>query len=51
LYQGNATYAGGMSMKSGDDLFGQQHGLTVGCYSLVAARGSAPVITTRAAAG
>ena len=35
LYQGSATYTGGVSMKSGEDLFGQPHGLTVDGYSLV----------------
>lgn len=45
LYQGNASYTGGVTMASGEDLFGQPHGLVVGSYSLVAAGGSAPVIT------
>jgi hypothetical protein len=45
LYQGNATYTGGLTMKSGDDLWGQPHGLTVGSYDLVAPGGSNPVIT------
>jgi VCBS repeat-containing protein len=45
LYQGNATYTGGVGMKSGEDLFGQPHGLTVDSYSLVAAGGSVPTIT------
>ncbi len=43
LYQG--AYAGGVSMQSGEDLFGQPHGLTVGGYSLVPAGGSTPAIT------
>ena len=42
LYQGNATYTGGVSMKSGEDLFGQPHGLTVDGYTLVTAGGSDP---------
>ena len=45
LYQGSATYTSGVSMKSGEDLFGQPHGLTVDGYSLVAAGGSNPTIT------
>jgi large repetitive protein len=45
LYQGNATYTGGVNMKSGEDLWGQPHGLTVDGFSLVAAGGSAPAIT------
>jgi len=45
LYQGNATYTGGVSMQSGEDLFGQPHGLTVDGFSLVAAGGSTPTIT------
>ena len=45
LYQGNATYTGGLTMKSGDDLWGQPHGLTVGSYDLVAPGGSNPTIT------
>jgi hypothetical protein len=49
VYQGNATYTGGVTMKSGEDLFGQPHGLTVSVggnsYSLVAASGSNPTIT------
>jgi VCBS repeat-containing protein len=45
LYQGNATYTGGVSMKSGEELFGQPHGLTVDGSMLVAAGGSAPTIT------
>ena len=45
LYQGNATYTGGVSMRSGEDLFGQPNGLTVDGYSLVPAGGSAPTIT------
>jgi VCBS repeat-containing protein len=45
LYQGNATYTGGVSMKSGEDLWGQPFGLTVDGFSLVAAGGSTPTIT------
>ncbi len=45
LYQGNATYSGGVSLKSGEDLWGQPYGLTVGSYSLVPAGGSNPTIT------
>ena len=45
LFQGNANYTGGATMQSGEDLFGQPHGLTVGGFNLVAAGGSAPVIT------
>ena len=45
LYQGSATYTGGVSMKSGEDLFGQPHGLTVDGYSLVVPGGSAPTVT------
>jgi VCBS repeat-containing protein len=45
LYQGNATYTGGVSMKSGEDLWGQPFGLTVDGFTLVAAGGSRPTIT------
>ena len=45
LYQGSGTYTGGVTMPSGEDLWGQPHGLTVGGYDLVAAGGSNPVIT------
>jgi VCBS repeat-containing protein len=45
LYQGNATYTGGTTMKSGESLFGQPHGLTVSGHDLVAAGGSNPAIT------
>jgi VCBS repeat-containing protein len=45
LYQGSGTYTGGVTLHSGEDLFGQPHGLGVGGYSLVTAGGSAPVIT------
>jgi VCBS repeat-containing protein len=45
LYQGSATYTGGVSMKSGEDLFGQPFGLNVSGYSLVAAGGTDPTIT------
>ena len=45
LYQGSATYAGGVTMHPGEDLFGQPHGLTVDGHALVAAGGSAPTIT------
>jgi VCBS repeat-containing protein len=45
LYQGSATYAGGVTLHAGEDLLGQPHGLTVGGYALVAAGGSAPAIT------
>jgi large repetitive protein len=51
LYQGSGTYPGGLSMMSGDSLFGQPHGLTVSGYSLVAAGGSNPVITNAAGDG
>ncbi|HEY1916239.1 MAG TPA: Ig-like domain-containing protein [Streptosporangiaceae bacterium] len=45
LYSSGTAYAGGVSMQSGESLLGQPDGLTVGGYSLVAAGGSAPVIT------
>jgi VCBS repeat-containing protein len=45
LYQGNATYTGGASMQSGEQLLGQPYGLTVGGYALVSAGGSDPTIT------
>jgi VCBS repeat-containing protein len=51
LYQGNVTYTGGVTMKSGEDLFGQPFGLTVDGYLLVAAGGSAPVITNSSGDG
>ncbi|HEY6315412.1 MAG TPA: putative Ig domain-containing protein [Streptosporangiaceae bacterium] len=51
LYQGNATYTGGLTMKSGDDLWGQPHGLTVGSYDLVAPGGSNPTITNTSSGG
>ncbi len=45
VYQGSANYTGGVSMKSGEDLFGQPFGLTVDGFALVAAGGSTPTIT------
>ena len=51
LYQGNATYTGGVTLHSGEDLFGQPHGLTVGGFSLVAAGGSTPTITNSGGTG
>jgi hypothetical protein len=45
LYQGNATYTGGVSLHSGEDLFGQPYGLTVSGHDLVTAGGSNPTIT------
>ena len=45
LYQGSATYTGGVSMKSGEDLWGQPFGLSADGYLLVAAGGSDPTIT------
>jgi hypothetical protein len=45
LYQGSGTYAGGVTMHSGEDLWGQPHGLTVDGDTLVSASGSAPTIT------
>ena len=45
LYQGNAPYAGGAVMHTGEDLWGQPHGLTVGGHLLVPAGGTAPTIT------
>jgi Bacterial Ig domain len=45
LYQGSGDYTGGVSMNSGEDLWGQPYGLTADGYTLVAAGGSAPVIT------
>jgi VCBS repeat-containing protein len=51
LYQGNATYTGGLSMKSGQALYGQPHGLTVSGYNLVAAGGSNPTMTNSSGNG
>ena len=51
LYQGSGTYTGGLTMKSGQSLFGQPHGLTVSGYALVAAGGSNPVITNSSGDG
>jgi VCBS repeat-containing protein len=51
LYQGNATYTGGVDMQSGEDLWGQPFGLSVDGYSLVAAGGSDPTITNSAGDG
>ncbi|HWG24162.1 beta strand repeat-containing protein, partial [Actinospica sp.] len=51
MYTGNANYTGGLTMKSGEDLFGQPHGLTVSGYSLVIAAGSNPTITNSAGNG
>ncbi len=51
LYQGNATYTGGVNMKSGEDLWGQPHGLTVDGYTLVTAGGSTPTITNTSTGG
>jgi VCBS repeat-containing protein len=45
LYQGNATYTGGVTLKSGEDLWGQPFGLVEDGYTLVTAGGSNPVIT------
>jgi VCBS repeat-containing protein len=45
LYQGNATYTGGVTLKSGEDLWGQPFGLTVDSYTLVTAGGTNPTIT------
>jgi large repetitive protein len=45
LYQGSGDYTGGVTMQSGESLWGQPNGLTVDGYSLVAAGGSAPTIT------
>ncbi|HLX47114.1 MAG TPA: tandem-95 repeat protein [Streptosporangiaceae bacterium] len=45
LYTGNAAYTGGVTMQSGEDLWGQPHGLTVDSFTLVAAGGSAPTVT------
>jgi VCBS repeat-containing protein len=51
LYQGNATYEGGVNLNSGEDLWGQPYGLTVGGYSLVPAGGANPTITNSAGDG
>lgn len=51
LYQGSGSYAGGLTLKPGDSLFGQPHGLTVAGYNLVAAGGSNPTITNSAGNG
>ena len=51
LYQGNATYTGGVTMQSGEDLWGQPHGLTVDGFTLVAPGGSTPAITNSAGDG
>jgi VCBS repeat-containing protein len=45
LYQGSGNYTGGIALHSGEDLFGQPHGLTVNGSALVAAGGSNPTIT------
>ena len=45
LYQGIAPYTGGLTLHSGENLFGQPNGLTVDGSSLVPAGGSAPTIT------
>jgi VCBS repeat-containing protein len=45
LYQGSGPYTGGATMQSGEDLWGQPHGLSLDGYTLVAAVGSDPVIT------
>jgi VCBS repeat-containing protein len=51
LYTGSATYTGGVALKSGEDLYGQPHGLTVDGFSLVAAGGSNPTITNSSGDG
>ena len=51
LYQGSATYTGGVTLLSGEDLWGQPYGLTLDGYSLVAAGGSDPAITNSGGAG
>jgi large repetitive protein len=46
LYQGSATYTGGVNMQwPGEDVWGQPHGLTVDGYTLVPPGGSPPAIT------
>jgi hypothetical protein len=53
LYAGNATYTGGLTMQSGQDLWGQPHGLIVDGYTLVAKNpsGSNPTITNTSGDG
>ena len=45
LYHGSGSYTGGIALHSGEDLFGQPHGLTVDGNSLVPAGGSTPTVT------
>jgi VCBS repeat-containing protein len=51
LYQGNATYTGGLSLHSGEDVYGQPHGLSVSGHGLVTAGGSNPTITNASGDG
>jgi large repetitive protein len=51
LYQGKTDYTGGVTMRAGEDLWGQPHGLTADGYSLVPAGGSTPVITNTSSDG
>jgi VCBS repeat-containing protein len=51
LYAGNAAYNGGAVMHTGEDLWGQPHGLTVSGHALVPAGGSTPGITNSGAGG
>jgi large repetitive protein len=51
VYQGSGPYSGGVTMKPGEDLYGQPQGLTVGGYSLVGAGGSAPELTNSSGDG
>jgi VCBS repeat-containing protein len=51
LYHGNATYTGGATLQSGEELLGQPYGLTVDGYTLVSPGSSNPTVTNASGDG
>jgi hypothetical protein len=51
VFQGNGTYTGGLALETGQRLFGQPNGLTVGATTLIAGSGSNPTLTNGGGAG
>ncbi|MDC5698472.1 Ig-like domain-containing protein [Intrasporangium calvum] len=51
VYSGSGSYGGGLVLEASQRLLGQPHGLTVDGTPLVAASGTAPVITNAGGAG
>jgi VCBS repeat-containing protein len=51
LYGGSGDYTGGITLHSGEDLFGQPNGLTVDGESLAPSAGSTPTITNSSGDG